>query len=71
MYWDSTYILVLIGAVISAIASSNVNGTFNRFKSVTNARRITAEHAAEQILRRAGIFDVRIERIRERKCRQM
>lgn len=64
MYWDSTYILVLIGAVISAIASSNVNGTFNRFKSVTNARRITAEHAAEQILRRAGIFDVRIERIR-------
>ena len=64
MYWDSTYILVLIGAVISAIASSNVSGTFNKFKSVTNARRIPAEVAAEQILRRAGIFDVRIERIR-------
>lgn len=63
-YWDSTYILVLIGAVISAIASANVNGTFNRFKTVTNARRMTAQDAAAQILRGAGIFDVRIERIR-------
>jgi len=63
-YWDSTYILVLIGAAISAIASANVSGTFNRFKSVTNARRLTAQDAAAQILRGAGIFDVRIERIR-------
>lgn len=27
MYWDSTYILVIIGAIISAIASWNVNKT--------------------------------------------
>ena len=64
MYWDSTYILVLIGAVISAIASANVSSTFNRFSSVTNYRRLTGEGAAEAILRAAGIRDVRIERIR-------
>lgn len=64
MYWDNTYLLVLIGAIISAIASANVSGTFNKFSTMSNARRITAQDAAAQILRRAGIHDVCIERIR-------
>lgn len=63
-YWDNTYFLVLIGLVISAAASANVNGTFNRYRAVTNARRITAREAAERILHRAGIHDVRIEHVR-------
>lgn len=64
MYWDSTYILVIIGAVISAIASMNVNGTFKRYKTTGNFRNITAQDAAAMILKSAGIYDVRIERIR-------
>ena len=64
MYFDSTYILVLIGAVISMIASARVNGTFKRYSRVINAAGLTAEHAAELILRGAGIYDVRIEHIR-------
>lgn len=64
MYWDSTYILVLIGAVISLIASQNVNGTFKKFSKTGNRRNLTAEDAAATILRAAGIADVRIERIR-------
>ena len=64
MYWDNTYFLVLIGAVISAIASSNVSSTFQKFSTVNSARRVTAQDAAERILRGAGIYDVRIERIR-------
>ena len=62
-YWDSTYFLVLIGAVISLIASSNVTRTFNKFKTVPNARRLTADAVAANILRLSGITDVRIERI--------
>lgn len=64
MYWDSTYILVLIGAVISMIASGNVSSTFGKFSGVTNRRGLRAQDAAELILRGAGIHDVRIERIR-------
>jgi len=64
LYWDNTYILVLIGALISAIASANVNGTFNRYRGVTSARRVTGREAAERILHRAGIHDVRIEHVR-------
>ena len=64
MYWDATYILVLIGAVISAIASWNVNRTFKRFSNSFNRRGLTAQDVAAMILRGAGITDVRIERIR-------
>lgn len=64
MFYDPTYILVLIGAVISMFASMNVNGTFRKYSRVGNHANMTAEQAAEYILRNAGITDVRIERIR-------
>ena len=64
MYWDPTYILVLIGAVISAFASMNVTNTFRKFSSQPNSRGMTAEDCASAILKSSGIFDVRIERIR-------
>jgi hypothetical protein len=63
-FYDATYILVLIGAVISFIASLNVNGTYKRYSRVGNSRGITSQQAAEAILHSAGIYDVRIERIR-------
>ncbi|MCR5667391.1 MAG: zinc metallopeptidase [Eubacterium sp.] len=63
-YWDYTYILVIIGAIISAIAAQNVHGTFRRFSRYSNMAGLTAEHCAANILRSAGIMDVRIERIR-------
>ncbi|MBR5489790.1 MAG: zinc metallopeptidase [Oscillospiraceae bacterium] len=62
-YWDSTYILVLIGALISAWAALNVRSSFRRYSDVYSSRGITANEAAERILSLAGIRDVRIERI--------
>ena len=62
--WDSTYILVIIGAIISGIASLGVNSTFRKYSRYTNARGITAQQCAQEILRRSGINDVRIERTR-------
>lgn len=64
MFWDSTYILVLIGAVICAIASFNVNRTYNKFSKMNNVRGLTAEEVAERMLHNAGVYDVTIERIR-------
>ena len=63
-YWDPTYFLVLIGALISAAAALNVRGTFRRFSESYSSRGITAEAAAERILHSADIHDVRIERIK-------
>lgn len=62
-YFDPTYILVLIGVVLSMLASAKVNSTFNRYSRVQSRSGYTGAMAAERILRAAGINDVRIERI--------
>lgn len=64
LYWDYTYIFVLIGAVISLIASWNVNSTFRKFNKFSNGKGLTAEDCATIVMHSAGIYDVRIERIR-------
>lgn len=59
-YWDSTYILVIIGAVICLIASARVKTTFNKYSKYRSMSGMTGAQAAERILRAAGISDVRI-----------
>lgn len=63
MYFDSTYLLVLIGVVICLLASSKMKSTFHRYSGVRNHSGITGKEAAEQILHRAGIYDVRVEHV--------
>ncbi|MCF0228592.1 MAG: zinc metallopeptidase [Parasporobacterium sp.] len=63
MFLDWSYILVLIGVVITIAAQVNVSGAFNRYSKVLSSRGLTAESAAMMILQNAGINDVRIERI--------
>lgn len=63
MYFDPTYFLVLIGVVLSLIASGRVKSTFSKYAKVRNSRGITGAEAAERVLHSAGIYDVRIERV--------
>ena len=58
--WDSTYFLVLIGAVICLIASANVKSTYRRYSQVRSASGMTGAQAAERLLRAAGISDVQV-----------
>lgn len=60
LYWDSTYILVIIGAVICLIASARVKTTFNKYSRYRSLSGMTGAQAAERILHAAGISDVRI-----------
>ncbi|MCR5416874.1 MAG: zinc metallopeptidase [Pseudobutyrivibrio sp.] len=62
--FDPTYILVIIGALISGFASMKVQSTYSRYDRIRNSRGITSNQVAEHILHAAGIYDVRIERIR-------
>ena len=57
------YGLLLIGFLICAIASWNVNATFKRYQSVSNRRGMTAAEAARQILNENGLQFVQIERV--------
>ncbi|MCI9215934.1 zinc metallopeptidase [Lachnospiraceae bacterium 42-17] len=63
MYFDPTYFLVLIGVIICLAASAKMKSTFNRYSRVRSHSGMTGRQAAEEILRRAGIYDVRIEHI--------
>ena len=65
-YFDPTYILVLIGVLICAIASAKVNSTYASYDQVRNHAGITGAMAAEQILRMEGIYDVQVMRVRGR-----
>ncbi len=60
---DWTYILVLIGAVLSMIASAKVNSTFNKFSRVRSASGMTGAEAAQRILQQNGIYDVAVEHV--------
>lgn len=62
-YYDPTYILVLIGVVISLLASAKVKSTFAKYSRIRSRNGMTGAQAAERVLNSAGIRDVRIERI--------
>lgn len=65
MYWfyDSTYILVILAAVISLIASARVKSTYAKYSKVLSARGITAEQAAQQILYGAGLSQIPVNQV--------
>ncbi len=62
-YFDPTYILVVVGAVICLIASARVNTTFNKYTRVRSMSGMTGAQAAEHILHTAGIYDVSVQHI--------
>jgi Zn-dependent membrane protease YugP len=57
-YFDPTYILIIIAAVIALIAQAGVSITFARYQKVRSARGLSGAMVAEEILRSQGIFDV-------------
>ena len=63
MYVDPTYILIIIGVLLSLAASTKVKSTFGRYSQVRSLSGLTGAQTAERILRQAGIYDVGIARI--------
>ena len=59
-YYDWTYILVVIGAVICIAASARVKNVFSRYSRIQSHSGLTGREAAEQILHRNGIYDVQV-----------
>lgn len=61
MFYDPTYILVMIGVVICLLASAKMNSTFSKYSRVRSHSGMTGKEAAEVLLHREGIYDVRVE----------
>lgn len=62
-YMDWTYILVLIGAILSLWASAKVNSTFNKYARVRSMSGMTGAEVARRILDRNGLQDVAVEHV--------
>ena len=59
-YFDPTYMLVVIGVVICMIASARVNSVFSTYSRMRSHSGMTGKEAAERILMKNGIYDVRV-----------
>ena len=63
MFFDPTYFLILIGVVLSLIASAKVKSTYAKYQKVRSRSNMTGAMTAERLLRANGINDVRIEHV--------
>ena len=63
MFFEPTYMLVIIGVIICLLASSRMKSTFNKYSRVRNHSGMTGREAAEHVLRGACIYYVRVEHI--------
>ena len=62
-YWDPTYILVVIGAVICMIASARVKGTFNKYSQLRSMSGMNGAQVAPRVLQAAGIYDGQVRHV--------
>ena len=62
-FWDPTYILVIIGLILSLWASSRVKSTYAKYSRVRSMSGMTGADAAARILHAAGIYDVQIQHV--------
>ncbi len=64
MYWDWTYITILLPCVILSLwASNNVNSTFRKYSQQYSRRGMTGAEAAQRVLAANGVHGVQIERV--------
>ena len=64
MYFDWTYIVLVLPCVLLSLwASNSVNSTFKKYSTQMSRRGITGAQAAERVLRTNGVSGVRIERV--------
>lgn len=62
-FFDPTFILVIIGMVLSMAASGYVNSTFRKYDQVLSKKHVTGTQAAQYILQSQGIHNVGVQGI--------
>lgn len=61
--WDPTYILIVIGVVLSMAASAMVHSSFSKYNRVRSSSGLTGAETARRILAYAGITDVSVSHV--------
>lgn len=62
-YYDPTYLLAILGLILTMIASARVNATFAKYNKVRCMSGLTGAEAAQRVLHAAGLYQIRIEHV--------
>lgn len=62
-YFDRTYVLVLIGLLISSLAQANIQRKFDKYKKIKTQKSITGFDAARYILSTNSYNDISIKKV--------
>ena len=62
-YFDPSYVLILIGLLLSMAASAKVHSTYARYARVGARCGMTGAEAAKRLLNSQGIYDVTVRRV--------
>ncbi len=63
MIYDPTYILIILGVVITIFAQIKLKSTFSKYSAVASIRGYTGKQAAEAILKNQGLNDVSVRHV--------
>ena len=63
LFYDSTYLLVILAALISMAVSARMNTIFSKYQTVRSYSGMTGREAALCILHQAGIYDVTVRHV--------
>ena len=63
LFYDSTYLLVILAALISMAVSARMNTIFSKYQTVRSYSGMTGREAAMRILHQAGIYDVTVRHV--------
>ena len=61
LFYDSTYILVILGFLLATLASTGVQSAFRKYSDVRSYRHYTGLDAARKILDDNGLYHIRVE----------
>lgn len=64
VFFDPTYILIIIGVIISMIASAKVKSTFQKYAKIRSKSGMTGAEVARRILDNSGLSHVSVEHVK-------
>ena len=62
-YYDPTYILVVIGFIITLIAEIGVKGSYSKYKKINASKKMTGQEVARKILDANGLDNVQVKEV--------
>ena len=61
--YDKTYLLVLLGLIISMVAQAKVQGAFSKYSKIKTKKGVTGLQAAQYIMDTRGYDDINIKKV--------